>query len=507
MDVFVARQAIFDRARNVYAYELLFRSNETTNSFSGIDRDSATAQVVANSLLSIGLENMLGDKKGFINFDREFLIGGFHSILPRESIVIELLESVEADPEVLKICAELRQQGYLIALDDFVRRSALEPLVDHAQVIKVDMRVTSKEEQEQLLKAYRPRGIAMLAEKVETVEEFDWAKAAGYDYFQGYFFAQPVIVRGRQIPAGMVTCLQLLSEMQHPELDFSKLEAVIRQDVSLPFKLLRYANSALFQRQAEVRSIRHALTLMGESGVRRWVVLAALPVLGEKKPGELIGLSLVRARFCERIAEMSGIPEYGQAFLMGLFSLLDAFIDLPLQEALDQVHVLPSVADALLGRSGPHNRLGLIYGLIRDYEVADWDSAKATATTLRMDPGAISHAYSDAVLWAQKALHATSRQKDGRLRARHPAKGRLRLLWLSDDGRERIINASLVNISSTGLQIQVQDAIPVRARIHCNDVTLGIAGRGSVRYCNPSKGKYLVGLEFADGTGWREPLT
>lgn len=506
MDVFVARQAIFDRARNVYAYELLFRSHAEATAFTEADRDSASARVVAHSLLSIGLENMLGDKKGFINFDREFLLGGFHSVLPPESIVIELLESVEADPQVLELCTQLRQQGYLIALDDFVRRAALEPLVDHAQVIKVDMRATSKQEQQRLLDDYRPRGIAMLAEKVETIEEFEWARTAGYDFFQGYFFAQPVIVRGRQVPAGKVTCLQLLGEMQNTELDFNKLEALIRQDVSLPFKLLRHANSALYQRQAEVRSIRHALTLMGESGVRRWVVLATLPILAEKKPGELIALSLVRASLCERVAQLAGFADYGQAFLMGLFSLLDAFIDLPLAEALEQVRVLPAVADALLGRSAPHDLLGLIYGLAKDYEIGDWDSAKATALALKLDAMSISQAYSEAVLWAQKALHTTSRQKDSRMRARHPARGLVRLLWQTDDGRERIVNAKLMNISRGGLQVQVQDAIPVRARVHCNEVALGIAGRGSVRYCNASKGKYLVGLEFADGTGWREPI-
>ncbi|HUA83187.1 MAG TPA: HDOD domain-containing protein [Bryobacteraceae bacterium] len=506
MDVYVARQAIFDRSRNVYAYELLFRSAAQAQACEESDREQATAQVVANSLLSIGLENMLGGKKGFINFDREFLVSGFHSVLPRDSIVIEVLETVEADPEVVRICAELRQQGYVIALDDFVFRGELEPLIDQAQVIKVDLRVTSRQEQKRLLETYGPRGIAMLAEKVETIEEFDWARKAGYDLFQGYFFAQPVVVRGRQIPAGKVTCLQLLSEMQNAELNFDKLEQIIRQDVSLPFKLLLHANSAVYKRNAEVRSIRDALIRIGESGVRHWVVLAALPILAEKKPGELIGLSLVRASLCERIAKMCGVADYSQAFLMGLFSLLDAFIDLPLAEALGQVRVLPAVADALLGRAAPCDRLGLIYRFVKSYETGDWDSAKASSDALQIPPAMISRAYSEAVMWAQKALHATSRQKDARSRARHPLRGRIRLLLRTGDGQEGVINASLVNISANGLQIQVENAVPVGTSVHCNEASLGIAGRGSVRYCHPSKGKYLVGLDFANGTGWRDPL-
>jgi len=506
MDVFVGRQAIFDRSRNVYGYELLFRSAADTTVCEESDGKYATAQVVANSLLSIGLENMLGEKKGFINFDREFLVGGFHSILPRDSIVIEILESIKADPEVVRTCAELRQQGYLIALDDFVYSSELEPLIDFAHVIKVDMRTTSRHEQQRLLESYRPRGITMLAEKVETLEEFDWARNAGYDLFQGYFFAQPVTLRGRQIPASKITCLELLSEIQNADLNIREIEGIVRQDVALAFKLLRHANSALYMRQSAVRSIRQSLVVIGEPGIRHWVVVAAMPILGENKPGELVGLSLVRASLCERIAQMCGGADYGQAFLMGLFSLLDVFIDLPLAEALKQVRVVPAVADALLGRSVPGDRLRSIYELVKSYEAADWNSAKITCDALQIDPFSISRAYSEAVMWAQKALHATSRHKDTRRRARHPQRGRIRLRLRPANGPERIISASLVNISVSGIQIQVDNAVPVGTRVNCNEIGLGIAGNGSVRYCNPAKGKYLVGLEFVDGTGWREPL-
>src|SRR6185436_2077543 len=208
MDVFVARQAIFDRARRLYGYELLFRSDGERNEFDGTESGSATTQVIANSLLSIGLENIVCGKKAFVNFDRILLMSGLHSMIPREDLVLEILESVEPDPEFLAACRELYEKGYTIALDDFVRHPRFEPLTEIAKVIKVDVRATAKEEQEQLLRIYKPRGIAMLA---------------GYDFFQGYFFTKPVVVRGQQIPAAKLNCINLLREMQQTDLDFRRL--------------------------------------------------------------------------------------------------------------------------------------------------------------------------------------------------------------------------------------------------------------------------------------------
>jgi c-di-GMP-related signal transduction protein len=346
----------------------------------------------------------------------------------------------------------------------------------------------------------------MLAEKVETDEEFQWARAAGYDLFQGYFFAQPAVVRGRQIPGRKLTSLQLLTEMQNADLDFRRLETLIRQDVSLPFKLLRYANSAFYRRSGEVRSIDQALATLGEIGIRRWVVLASLPVLGQDKPGELIALSLLRARFCERLAQLAGVADHGQAFLMGLFSLLDALIDLPLDESLQQIKVSEAVAAALLQPSS-ETGLSRVFQLAKSYEAGDWANAKTFNETLRIPPAEVSSAYSESVLWSQRALRGVTRTHDGRRRTRHPARGNLRFLCTDDAGSERIMSGKLINVSVQGLQLELLTPLRPRTRVHCNDVPLGIAGNGVVRYCNPAKGKYLVGIEFPDGTGWREPLT
>lgn len=505
MDVYVARQAIFDRKHHLYAYELLYRSDAVSNEFDGTEAASATAQVIANSLLSVGLENMLGGKKAFVNFDRTLLIGGFQAILPPDTLVVEILESVEPDTHVLEACGALRKQGYTIALDDFVQHPRQKALTDVAQMIKVDMRSTSRAEQQRLIQTYQPRGIAMLAEKVETHEEFEWARNAGYEYFQGYYFARPVVVRGRHIPAAKLACLRLLSEMQSSDLDFDRVQKLIAGDVALSFKLLRYANSALFAREAEIHTIHHALVILGESGIRHWAALAALPVLAKDKPGELIVHSLVRARFCERVLQLAGTTRHQLGFLMGLFSCLDALIDLPLAEALLQVNLAPELQGALLGTAPKDDLFRNVFELVCHYEAGAWEAVATVTAALGVKGSDVAEAYSASALWAHQSLRATARLSEARKKVRHAASGALRILWEDSAGRERISNARLRNVSANGLQLEVNEQIPVRTYVSCNDVRLGISGRGVVRYSNYVKGKYVIGIEFSGGTGWREP--
>jgi c-di-GMP-related signal transduction protein len=404
MEVFVARQAIFDRKRQLYAYELLYRSDPASNHYDGTDSAAATRQVISSTLLSIGLENVLCGKKAFLNFDHRLLSDGMHLSLPRHAIVIEILESVEPTADLIALCQSIHEQGYSIALDDFVAEPRNEPLTHIAKLIKVDFRATAKEEQERLLRTYQPRGITMLAEKVETHEEFEWARGAGYDLFQGYFFARPAIVRGRQIPAVQITCLRLLRETQRKDLDFQRLEALIRGDVSLTFKLLRYANSALFGRSDKTSSIGRALLVLGEDGIRRWAALATLPMLATNKPGELVTLSIVRARFCERLAQLGGIAQHGDAFMMGMFSLLDALVDCPLDAALRELDLGAGVSEALLGTAKEQDVLAKIYRLASRYELGEWDGIENLAGECGVPAASIGAAYVESTLWAERLL-------------------------------------------------------------------------------------------------------
>jgi EAL and modified HD-GYP domain-containing signal transduction protein len=404
MDVLVARQAIFDRERRVYGYELLFRSNAARNEFDGTEGGLATQQVLANSLLVIGLEHLVGTKKAFVNFGRAPLLQGWHASLPRESTVIELLETVEPDAEVLEACRKLRAEGYQIALDDFVFRPECECLLDVADLVKIEIQSAPRPEQKLLVRSCKARGLQVLAERVETYEEFEWARQAGYDYFQGYFFARPVVVKGRQIPAAKVHCLRLMQEAQRPELDFERLEMLILEDVALSYQLLRYVNSPLFALTSHIRSIRQALLFFGETELRKWIVLATLARTAEDKPSELIRHSLVRARFCESVARLARKHQEQSAFLTGLFSLLDALMDRPLEETLSGMCLAPEISMVLSGQAPASDFLAAVYQLARAYEIGDWQRVEELATQVGVPVPSLGEEYCAAAGWAAQIL-------------------------------------------------------------------------------------------------------
>jgi EAL and modified HD-GYP domain-containing signal transduction protein len=408
VDVLVARQAIFDRQRKVYGYELLYRSDALNNAFDGTEAEAATMQVLSNALMSIGADKLLDGKKAFVNFDHRLLLANMHKTLPRESLVIEILETVVPTQDLITLCQNIQQEGYSLALDDFIDGPEFAPLTGIAGLIKVDMRLSSVEEQERLLRTYKPRGVVMLAEKVETYTEFQWAQRAGYDLFQGYFFARPEVLRSQHIPAVKAACLRVLREVQQADLDFQRLGRLIQEDVSLSYQLLRCANSAMFQRSAKIESITRALLTLGEDRIRSWVALATLPMLATNKPGELVKLSLVRARFCELLAGVAHNGRTNDAFLMGMFSLLDALIDQPLDEALRSVDLGKEVAGALLGIAPDEDFLTCLYRLNCCYEQGNWSEVERLSEKCGIPPAAIGQAYLEATEWAENVIQSVT---------------------------------------------------------------------------------------------------
>ena len=300
----------------------------------------------------------------------------------------------------------------------------------------------------------------MLAEKVETHEQFEWAHRTGYQLFQGYFFARPLLVRRQQIPSDEITCLLLLSELQHEEVNFAKVRELVSRDAGLCYKLLRFTNSGLFHFRVEIRSIQHALNIIGEQGIRHWIALAAVPGLAKQKPKELVTHTLVRARFCERLAQLAGVHESGRAFLMGILSLLDVLLGVPLDEALYQVAVDAQIRAALLGTAGEDDIFGVVHTLVRKYEQGAWHSVDELRSKLRIKPSAIGEAYADSMLWAQQALHATSRRANTRRHVRHIADQVVVVRWEDGDGCERLLNGKILNVSVRGLQIQLDEKLP-----------------------------------------------
>jgi EAL and modified HD-GYP domain-containing signal transduction protein len=496
MNIWVARQPIFDRKRNVYGYELLFRRNADSVSFDGTDARLASSQVLSNILLGTGLKADLSGRKAFVNFDRTLLMGGFNSLIPSNDLVVEVLEDVVADPEVVSACRNLREQGYTIALDDFVRGPQTEPLTEFAHIIKVDIRQTPREEQLHMLRKYQARGIAMLAEKVETGEEFSRALNDGYDYFQGYFFAKPTVVTGRQIAPFQASCLGLLCETQRAELAFDRLEAMIGSDVALSWQLLRYTNSALFYQTAGgVRSIGQALRILGEDRIRSWAALATLPVLAKGKPDELVKLALIRAHFCEYLARLAKLPNCAEAFLMGMFSLLDALLDLPLDQALSHANVASPIRSALLGEAPDRDLLQALHRLVAAWESADWAEVSEMARLCGIPLQAIGEICAESTRWAERAVQGTAHRKHSRRRSRQPIAGPLSLNLAEPGGTARLLDGIVLNISDEGLGVSCREPAPLNSKISFDAPGLRLGGTGRVRYCVSSGSENLIGIE------------
>lgn len=384
VQTFVARQPILDTSDHVFGYELLFRSGLQNFFPADTDRDLAASKVLLDSFLLIGMDVLLGGKRAFINFTRNLLVGDAALLFPAEYMVVEILENIEPDADVVAACKRLKDSGYLVALDDFVWKEELTPLVDLADIIKVDFTLTSESERYELVKrAGKGRNIRFLAEKVETKEEVAQARDMGYSLFQGYYFSRPSIIQGRDVPGYKLNYMQMLHEVSQPDVSFERVESIVKNDLSLTYKLLRFINSAAFSFQTKIESIRHALTLLGAREIRKWMYLVALSGMGQDKCEELVVSSLVRARFCELVAPRAGMQQMSSdLFLMGMFSQMDAFLDRPMSEIMSKLPISDNVKEALLGGEG---RLRDVYELTVSYERAHWSQFSRFVSRLRLD--------------------------------------------------------------------------------------------------------------------------
>ncbi len=394
MEVFVARQPIFNRRERVYAYELLFRSG-SRNAFLNGDGNQATSRVITDSIAVFGLEAISGGKPAFVNFPQDFLLNDYALVMPKEWLVVEVLETVEPEPEVVEALRRLKQHGYRLALDDFEYRPELDHLLALADLVKLDFLAVKDRDWQALLAKLKPFNVELLAEKVETQEEYRLARDLGFNYFQGYFFSKPVIVKGQDVPGFKVAYLQLLQKINAPELDIPALVNVFKKDVSLSYKLLRYINSAYFALREPVTSIHQALNLLGEDNVRKWASVVVLASLGQDKPDELVSASLVRAHFGESLAGEGALRNYRtDLFLMGLFSLLESLVGRPLAELMGQIPVREEVKSALLCNRGP---LAPVHRLTQAYEKGDWDEVLAQALKLGVAQGNLPFHYLQAL--------------------------------------------------------------------------------------------------------------
>ena len=369
MALFVARQPIFTPRLQVHAYELLFRSGPE-NLFPDTDCSQASAELIVGSLATMGLDQLTGGKPAFINFTRELLVNDYFTVLPVERVVVELLENAGTDEAVLSACRRLKSSGRKLALDDVHSLTRIEALIDIADIVKIDFRRTSPRVRRGLARELTDSHVKLVAEKVETQEEFLEALEMGFHYFQGYFLKRPAMVSGREVPGSKLALIELLRAAYSPDFDFGRLEEVIKRDLSLSYKTLRFANSAAMGRRERIKSIRHALVMLGQEDVVRLISLMALAGLSSDKPEELAVTSVIRAGFLEALAPIVNFADESlDLFLIGMFSLIDVLMDLPMDEAAARLPASELVIATLTGQPGvPRDLLELA----KVYERADW---------------------------------------------------------------------------------------------------------------------------------------
>ena len=393
---FVARQPILTKDEKVFGYELLFRDG-VENFFCSSDPEAASRSTLDTSML-MGLDVLCDGRRAFINCTREMLLKDYVTLVPSNQTVVEILETVPPDDLVMAACQRLKEAGYMIALDDFAIDDPRAPLTEVADIIKVDLKRTTPAECAAMIKRYGPWRCRMLAEKVETREEFVAASKAGFVYFQGYFFRRPEVLATHEVPANRINYVRMLQTVSKPELDPREIEDAIKSEASLCYRLLRYLNSAVFGFANEIHSVRHALAMLGEREVRRWVRLVVTLAAGQGKSSELVLSALVRARFCELLSPKI---QHGESdlFLLGLLSMMDAILEIPMPEVLDRVPIDQETKALLLGGTG---RLRPLYQLMLARESGDWQNTAELSKRLHLSDGEVAEAYWSAMQWARQ---------------------------------------------------------------------------------------------------------
>jgi c-di-GMP-related signal transduction protein len=408
-ELYVARQPIFFADRKLAAYELLFRASAANVFPAGVDPDKASIDIIAHAVGVFGLDTLVGpDLNAYINVTRRVMVEALYACLPQDRFVLELLENLQPDAELIAACKAAKQAGYGLALDDFADQAALAGFLPHVDVVKVDYRLAQPSTRRSIAQRFAGTGVRLLAEKVESEAEVTEASQLGFTHFQGYFFCKPEMVKRTDVPVSKLVYFQFLSELNRPSLDFARMERVIKQDVALSLKLLRYLKSAAFGWRADITSIKHALSLLGERPFRRWASVLALAVLSADRPAELLALSLARARFCELIGPEVGLSARAlDLFLLGLFSLMDAVVQRPLPELLQEVALSSDLVQALTpGQDNSKNRMRTVLDLAVAYERAQWAEVDAACLQLGAAPARLAKIYSDAVSWASEAASA-----------------------------------------------------------------------------------------------------
>jgi len=400
MYFYAARQPILDKNKNLFAYELLFRDS-IDNVFPEVDGDIATSKMIEASQFNLGISEFTGNKPAFINFTLETMSKGYPSMLTPDEVVVEILETVKPGKKLLALCKDLFDKGYTLALDDYEHQKVWQHFYPYVKIIKIDLHKTSWEEVKIIQQAISnyPQ-IQLLAEKVESYEQYNDAIEHGFELFQGFFFSKPEMVKSKNLSPSQVAMAELLYETSKPELDLASITSVFERDVSLSYKLLRYANSAVFRRRKEISTIKQALVILGSSELKRFMGLMFAVNVNPDKPSELINVSMTRAKFCELMAnEARDDVDISIAFLTGLLSMIDAILDEDLASILEKLPLAQEIKDTLLAGTGT---LASLLKIVSFIEHAQWDEIAEELTALGLNKDKVIQCYHDALVWADE---------------------------------------------------------------------------------------------------------
>lgn len=401
MEIYVARQPIFNRQKKVIAYELFYR-NHNDNSLNGVNKDSASATVIMNSFVTMGTERIAGNKQLYVKFTDTLLNYDIVTLLNKKNTIIEIMTEI-CNVDLIKICKDLKDRGYKIALDDYnlVKRNIFDEIIQYIDVIKVDFLTNSLIDREDIVKKMNDYGVKLLAERVETLDDFNEAYNMGFDYFQGYFFSKPEIIVDEDIPSFKLNSLHVINELNRVEPDYNVIADILKRDLSLSYKLLKLVNSVAYDLTERIQSLKHALVILGFNELRKFMYLVLLYDMCQDKPGELIKTSLIRAKFGELLCVDLNIYNKNEIFLMEMFSLIDGVLNKPLEIALNELPLELKVKEALMGIE---NEYFTIHQLIISYESAEWEQVHNICKELSLKCDNLSDYYLQSVDWVDEIL-------------------------------------------------------------------------------------------------------
>jgi EAL and modified HD-GYP domain-containing signal transduction protein len=401
----VARQPILDRAKKLFAYELLLRDSLDNIFPKNINEDVATAKIIEGLEFNLGLESLTQGSIAFINFTHDSIINGYPLLLDKEKIVVEILETAKPGKKLLAACIDLKDKGYSIALDDYEHDSNWKHFFPYVDIIKLDYSLTSEQQFQEIIAALKPfPHIKLLAEKIETYAEFQHAIIIGCEYYQGYFFSRPEMIKTVAFNPSQIAIVNLWSEINKAELDFKKITSIFEDDINLSFKLLRYVQSPIFKRDAAIQSIKQAILVLGIEELKRFISLLFTVQFSIGKPKALTVMALSRGRFCELMVNATlPINSQPSAFLIGLLSLIDAMVDGDIQELMDKLPLHQDMKDAIINRKGESANFLKLCEL---FEKADWENIELFCQQINVDPEQSCGLFKDALIWAEQRVTA-----------------------------------------------------------------------------------------------------